>query len=145
MALDLASFRAALAAQINSYISGSEYPANVYDYAPDSPALNAVIIRPKPSDDFIAYRGTFGANALTTSTWEIEVRCSNSMDGDKAMDCYMSTGTPASIIDAIDTDRTLGGVVGDCTIMSASSPTIFDSGDRSWLAARFTLELREAR
>ncbi len=154
MALDLAAIRNALAAQIRDALTASSREANVYGYPPDSPELPAVMIRPREGTaEYVQYHETFSSNeqgdgALAGIELEIVVRVGGwDIDAQIAMDDYLSTGTAASIINAVESDKTLGGAVESCWIRATNAPTRFVPGDgvREWLEARFEFEGYERR
>ena len=152
MALSLSAIRDALADQINDALQVSSRAANVYPYPPDSPELHAVLIRPRAgSGEYVQFHQSFSSNvqgdgALAGILLEIEVRAGGSdIDAARAMDDYLSTATDCSIINAVEADRTLGGVIEDCWIRAVSAPVRFFGDNREWLSATFELEAYERR
>lgn len=146
MALDMAAIREALATQIYDRLSGSNRPASVYDYPPDSPELPAVLIRPRTgTPEYIQYHQSFSQNvqgdgALAGIELEVEVRVGGwDVDSHRAMDDYLSTGTEASVINAIEADPTLGGALENCWVRAVAAPVsvIPADGVREWLSAKF--------
>ena len=57
----------------------------------------------------------------TTTAWEMVLRVSANQDEDahRATDDYCATGTSCSLIDAVNADVTLGGVVGSFVVKGA--------------------------
>lgn len=154
MALDLVALRSALKTQIKNALDASATPANVYDYPPDSPELPAVLIRPRTNTPtYVQYHQSFastnqGDGALAGIELEIEVRTGGwDIDSARVMDRYLSTGTAASIINAVEADKTLGGEIESCWIRAAAAPARFTSTDgaREWLSATFEFEGYERR
>lgn len=154
MALDLAEIRQALETVITAALNSSSRPANVYAYPPDSPELPAVLIRPRQNTaTYVQYHKSFssnqqGDNALAGIELEIEVRAGGwDIDAQMAMDAWLSTGTAASIINAVEADKTLGGVIESCWIRAVGAPQRFipEDGVREYLAARFEFEGFERR
>ena len=154
MALDLNEIRTALETQIATALNAPSRPANVYAYPPDSPELPAVMIHPRSNTaTYVQYHRSFstnaaGDNALAGIELEIEVRVGGwDIDAQIAMDAYLSTATAASIIKAVETDKTLGGVIESCWIRAVAAPSRFipEDGVREYLAARFEFEAFERR
>ena len=151
MPLNIGAIRTALADQIRVATNSSSLPANVYDYPPDSPQLNAILIRPAPAGDgnYVAYHGSFGS-ALCPLGFRIELRCGGGqIDAAKAMDLYLSSGNDESVFDALLADVTLGGVIQTLLVSGASPPAQFESSDptdsRTWLSSSFSVEIRARR
>lgn len=154
MALNLQTIRQALESQIATALNASGRPANVYSYPPDSPELPAVMIRPRQGTaTYVQYHQSFantqrGDNALAGIELEIEIRVGGwDTDAQIAMDAYLSTATTASIINAVEADKTLGGAVESCWIRATSAPSRYvpDDGVREYLAAKFEFEAFERR
>lgn len=142
MSLDLERFRAKWASQVNAALGASDYRANVSPYETASPTVPCVFLRRGQ----VAYHGTMGPPGHTTTGWEMVVRVAAQSDEDchKAMDAYASTGNPASLVDAIDTDNTLGGTVGSLVVLSAERPEWFSpEGAREWLEMRLPMTLQQ--
>ncbi len=146
MALDVGAIRLALAEQIRVALVDSSRPANVYAYPPSSPELPAVLIRPRTnSAEYIQYHESFSSNengdgALAGIELEIEVRTGGwDEDSQIAMDAYLSSGLPESIVTAVEADKTLGGAVESCWVRAAGAPVplLPADGVREWLSARF--------
>jgi hypothetical protein len=119
MALNIGAIRAALAAQIQSHVSRG---VNVYDgYTPASPTPPCVLITPNP-DVYITYHATFSQTglAIVHLRLTIAVPPGPDTDGQKTLDEFLSAGTGQSnsVLDAILTDKTLGGTAGDCVVQS---------------------------
>jgi len=119
MALNLGEIRTALADQIRNHV---ERGVNVYDgYTPSSPTPPAVLIGPDP-DVYITYHETFSATGLAHVHLRLTVAVppGPDVDGQKTLDEFLSAGTGEanSVLDAILTDKTLGGTVGSCVVQS---------------------------
>lgn len=154
MALDLGAIRTALQDQVTAALNASDRPANVYAYPPNSPELPAILIRPRSgTGEYVQYHQSFasnirGDNALAGIELEIEVRVGGwDVDAEIAMDDYLSTGVAASIIDAVEADPTLGGVIEACWIRAVQAPVrlIPEDGVREYLSTRFEWEGYERR
>lgn len=154
MALDLAAIREALAQQIRDALIQSGRQANVYAYPPDSPELPAVLIQPRAgTGTYVQYHQSFSLNAqgdgaLAGIELEIEVRVGGFLsESDRAMDDYLSTGTDASLINAVEADKSLGGAVESCWIRAVAAPRRYvnEDGTREYLAATFEFEAYERR
>ena len=149
MALDLNTIRTALDTRITAAINASSRPANIYAYPPDSPELPAIMIRPRTGTaTYVQFHKSFsnttqGDNALVGIELEIEVRVGGwDIDAQIAMDAYLGTATTASIINAIESDKTLGGVVESCWVRAVNAPSRYlpEDGVREYLAAKFEFE-----
>ena len=154
MALDLGAIRNALADQIRAALAVSGREANVYAYPPDSPELPAVMIRPREgAAEYVQYHQTFSSNeqgdgALAGIELDIVVRVGGwDIDAQIAMDDYLSTGTAASVINSVESDKTLGGAIETCWMRAVGAPVRFMPADgvREWLEARFEFEGYERR
>jgi hypothetical protein len=121
--LVLRGIHVALADQIRA---GIDRQTNVYEFPNGSYNPPSVTVHSDPSG-YISYWGTFGPNGDA----DILLRLKIEVDaGDLASVCikiadYLSVGTDngSSIVDAVMADRTLGGVVGDCVILTAEWDT----------------------
>lgn len=151
MALDLGAIRNALAEQIQARLDDSDYRANCYGYAPDSPELPAVIVRPKQNDGrYVQFHETFSDHAISGVEMEIEVRVKSTAPGaddQRALDAYCSTGTTASILNAVESDLSIGGTVQNVMVRGVTSPRYFAAAaeGREWVAVVFDLVIMEAR
>lgn len=125
--LTLQAIRVALATQISANLARG---TSVHPYDPGDHTQPAVVIR--AADDYIAYFGTMGPNGVSDILLDVdvEVAAAQSASAYIAMDDYLSAGTgnDSSVVDAIHSDRTLGGVVGDCICLTADGPTERDDG-----------------
>ena len=121
--LILADIHNALADQIRV---GIDRQTNVYPFPNGSYNTPAVTVHSDPSG-YISYWGTFGPNGdadillrlkIEVDAADVESMCIKIAD-------YLSVGTgnDSSIVDAVMADRTLGGVVGDCVILTAEWDT----------------------
>lgn len=120
--LALQPIRVALAAQIAAYL---ERPTSVHPYEHGDYRRPAIIIRDRPGDDQIEYFSTMGGAGYADVWFELtlEVSAGQLASALIAMDDYKSVGTGnlSSVVDAIHSDRTLGGLVADCTCLAASA------------------------
>ena len=150
MSLNIATIRTALKTQLATALNASTQPLNVYDYPPDTPSLNALLILPAPSEDgkYIHHHGTFGPNSLCTIGLRLELRVDGGqIDAAKQMDLYLSSGNAESVTTALEADKTLSGAVADTYGDGWSTPAWFQGADgvKTWYAATFDLVLRKNR
>jgi hypothetical protein len=150
--MDLAAIRIAVAAQIVAAVNATTDPGlkvNGYGHPPDSPELNAILVFPRPFDDgqYVTHHGTFG-NGLCEIGLRVEIRVGGpNEDAARRMDAYLGSGAVTSVIDAIETSPTIGGLVQDCYMSGASVPARFVNPDdgREWLASSIDLQVRARR
>jgi len=118
MSVDLQAIHRALAAQISA---GLGRDTNVYPFPVSDPVFPCISIYPG-SDSYVSYFVGFGPDGAA----DLNLRLKLDVDGDfesiaiKICD-YLSVGTGnrSSIVDAIHSGRTLGGLVEDCVALSA--------------------------
>lgn len=119
--LVLQVIRKALANQIGGYL---QRDGTVHPYDPGDHRLPSIIIR--PADDYIAYFGTMGPSGIADILLDvdIEVATAQAASAGIAMDDYLSAGlgNNSSVVDAIHSDRQLGGTVADCVCLTADAP-----------------------
>jgi hypothetical protein len=116
--LILADIHNALADQIRA---GIDRQTNVSAFPDGSTIFPSVTIH--TAADYISYWGTFGPNGDA----DVQLRIVIEVDaGDLTSIClkiadYLSVGTgnESSVVDAVMADQTLGGVVGDCVVLTA--------------------------
>ncbi len=144
--------RQALAAQIEAALNASGQPANVHAHPHGSPLTNAVLIMPRAGDDglYINYRQTYGPRSNCILALWVEIRTGgDSPNAEMEMDRYLTPGTAECVFDAIESDLTLGGVVGNCVVDKGVAPpnwfTESAEGGRNWYAARFAVQISEQR
>ena len=125
--LTLQPIREALASQIAGYL---QRDGTVFAYDPGDHTQPAIVIRPAAA--YVAYFGTMGPNgdADILLDVDIEVATAQPASAGIAMDDYLSAGTgnTSSVIDAIHSDRTVAGTVGDCVCLTADAPVERDDG-----------------
>lgn len=150
--MNIGAIRTALKTLLDAQLAGTSPLANVYDYPPDSPELNAILILPRSTDGggYVGTHGTFGPGALCDIGFTIEVRVGGGqIDAAKLIDKYLSIGTDESIVDAIEADTTLGGLVQNVFIDPGSVPAWFtpasETDARTWLSSSFSLIVRTRR
>lgn len=116
MSFDPTVIREALAARIKAGISRD---VNVYPY--DTPKVMPCICIREPSD-YLAYHQSFGDdNPLVAMRLVIDIiTTAPSEDGQLFLDALRAVGTAASVPDAIEEDRTLGGVIADCIVRNGT-------------------------
>jgi hypothetical protein len=126
----VSEIKTALATKLGT-ISG----LRTYAYQPDNPAIPYAI----PSLTSIEYHGAMGAG-LVTSTYNIMlvVGRMNERTAEAKLDGYASYSGSQSVRVALETDRSLGGVVDDCIVTSASNITGIALSDGDYLMIEFT-------
>lgn len=109
--LTLQTIREALADQLRDALSAGGRKTNVYPYRTNGTTPSITI---DPAADYLDYFVTFGAAGLSTVrlTLEIIPASTEAKSAGIALDDYLSAGTdnPASIMDALYADTSLGGV-----------------------------------
>ena len=148
MALDIKAITTALANQIDANTSRA---LACYELQPPTePQFPCAIVR--ASEPLVTYHETMGAGVgvLCQLNLEVVVIASGASDIDSqvvVMDLLSSgTGKTNSIIDAIETDRTLGGVVADAFVVQASglSKVSNDTGTEAVMST-LTVTIRARR
>ena len=128
MSVNLQAIREALAAQVRANVAKN---INVYAYDTLSsgtfPAINVQATNP-----YVTYHESFGDRALAGVELVLEI-ITTSADGLSAhllMDALLSPGlaNSASVLEAVEVDPTLGGVVANCWASSVSAPRLDESG-----------------
>lgn len=119
MAFDPRAIREALAQQIKD---GVQREVNAYAYIPDSPAYPYVGIR--SGTPYVTYHETMksaSVGALCDFQLVIEVaQNARTQDAQIFVDDLVAAGTGemSSVVDAIEADRTLGGLVDTCVCLA---------------------------
>jgi len=120
--LILADIHNALSNQIRAGVSRD---TNVSAFPDGSLVYPSVTIHSDP--EYVSYWGTFGPNGNADLKLRvvIEVGAGDLMSVCLKIADYLSVGTgnTSSVVDDIMADRTLGGVVGDCVILTAEWDT----------------------
>lgn len=157
VSLDPRAIREAIVAQLRANI---ERDVNVYPYPPDSPVFPCVIVHagdtPGGGGEYLNYHGTFSDGSVVgvRMCLQIVYTATRSTDSLIALDDLMSTvgsgsesGYESSIIDAIEFDKTLGGVVNTChvDIATAPRPVIDQDGSFQAWSAVVRLEIAHKR
>lgn len=119
------------------------------DTVPDSVAVptqgeaRAVAVVLPPEGEFITYHSTMGPGALAEVRLKVTVLASKSSTrtGQDAIDALLSSGEneDVSVIDAIEADGTLGGVVDDCIVETAGDYGTTEVGGTTYLKADLNL------
>lgn len=122
------AIKEALKVQIDNW---TQRVTNVYAYGTDGLAgPRVVMISP---DDYIQYFETFGSDGLAGMELELKVTAPNAgkIDAQIALDDYLSVGTnnPASLVDAVNSSNTLGGLVQSIVCLRASGPGDVEDAD----------------
>lgn len=118
--LDLRAICTALANQIDT---GTTRALACYELVPPNmPQFPCAIVR--TATELVRYRETFGASAVALADVELEVlvmhQGTSDNDSQIAVLELLGTASANSVPNAIEADRTLGGVVGNCYVRSAS-------------------------
>ena len=122
MAAVMSTVKQALAAQISAYFAvngGRQTNVRPYRAVSTYPCITMAITDLIPFD-------TMGPQGIAAVHVTVTIHC-NSSDPDSdeiAMDDYLSIGTAngSSVIDAINSDHTLGGVVENATALEVRAP-----------------------
>lgn len=119
MSLDVDRIHRAVAAQLRANIMRD---VNVYPWPAAAPVYPAVSIVPDP--DYLDYVSTMGGNGRADMRVSIRVEV-DALDDESVfvqMARFLSAGDEfgSSIFDAIMVDRTLGGAVENCALLSAT-------------------------
>lgn len=120
--LDLSAIRQGL---VDTIKAGVTRDVRGYPYPLGNEELPCVVVN--TGDDYITYNTTLGqasGGAMCDVNLELILmaRCSVSLeDGQRVLDEMLSAraSLPNSVIDAIEADRTLGGVVQECKLGAA--------------------------
>jgi hypothetical protein len=128
--LDIGAIRTALAKQLRDALS--DY-VSVFPYRRPSMPLPALVVEPGGSegDLYVNYTVTSG-NAGSVDMWltlELQVAHTEGDSAARLIDRFLSLGNPESILDAVHSDRTLGGVVEDCVILVGTTPEMYSPGE----------------
>ncbi len=118
MALNLSAIREALVNQIQA---GVDVAVNVYAYMPGAPMFPCVAV--VPAGEYVTFHGTFdsgpGTGGISYVNLDVHVVESGQVENaGRFVDDMLSTGTGNSVIEAIEADVTLGGVVESCVTMT---------------------------
>jgi hypothetical protein len=135
--LDLTAIRKALADQIRENISST---LRVYAHREAAPVWPAVIIGPG-RDKIVGYHASMAAGASDVDLLiTILVPRVPGPTTDETLDRLLSAGvgSPASIVDAVELDKTLGDVVQNC-VVSVSR----DAGLNEWPGTGVILAVAE--
>lgn len=130
--MNLVAIRQQLAMTIQD---GIDEAVNVYPYLPGSPAFPCIVIT--PAADYRSARETFDANPGYTLNYDLLFGATSSVeDAQILLDQLLSNDNGASVEDALNADPTLGGLVDDIIVGSATTAR---AGDPN--AAVFTATL----
>lgn len=127
----VSEIKTALATKLGT-ISG----LRTYAYQPDNPAIPFAI----PSLSTIEYHGAM-AGGLVTCTFNVMVIVGrmNERIAESNLDAYASYSGASSVRAALESDGTLGGVVDDTIVMSATNITSIGLSDGDYLMIEFTV------
>ena len=107
-----------------------------YAYQPDN--VNTPFAWPLL--DSIQYNGAMGGGLITHKfTVSVVVGRSAERTAQTLLDGYLSYKGPTSIRQAIESDRTLGGVVQDLIVESANNISTLEANDATYLAIDFVV------
>jgi hypothetical protein len=129
MSLDLSAIRAAIIATIKPVVDTKF--VSLYPYFPNAPSLPCIGVR--ASSNYLTYHSTFdnGPGLGGQSLVYMELHVAESGDPEDAgafVDSMLSTRSGASIIEALEADRSLGGVVDDCVCLTGHMRPIGEDG-----------------
>lgn len=136
MTFDPAAVRQALADAVTAGPSG-DYAISAYSRIPDvfeAPAFIPVQFEGDYETD------TDGSVDLVL-TCRLAVARGESGAAQAMLDTYLSNGDANSIVDAINADSTLGGVVDDLKVSGFDAYRLFDWGGATWWGAELTIEV----
>lgn len=143
MALDLQAIHEAVADQIRENVARG---LNVFPFMPDNPPYPFLAV--VPSDPYVAYHETF-ASASTGAVCDVRVdlliaSSAATIDAQIFIADLLSAGTgkTSSVVDAIEADRTLGGVVATCLIARAEG---FEFPEAGGVRVRLPLQIAQRR
>lgn len=131
-------FRDGLASVIEAVIPR----ANVYSYVPGSIAPPAVVIGPVTVD----YDPSFerATDELSATVWAV-VAHTMDIDAQSMVDEFLSGVGEWSIVEAVNSDSTLGGAVEDCRITEGAPIDLQADGGIVYVAAQFTVQAMSRR
>lgn len=138
--------REALQAAIQN--AGLDKTVAVHAYDPGAPhhQYPALIIGHGTGVD---YAITFGPRGIAVLNLQVEIRTSavEPAGGGRQLDELLAAGTGAnsSVFDALRSDPTLGGVVGDCTVKSATPPRYVDDESGTYWTSTLPITVHQAR
>lgn len=148
MNLDLVAIRTALAAQLGN-VAGLEVYRN-HPGIPVVPSAGAAVIV-MPDQYYVSYAETFpgqiGALADVSLLLQVYAQSSDPVSGQDRIDELLSSGNgqSRSIIDAIEADRTLGGVVETTLVLTAQDPTLDTTGPTPLFVVHLPVSVRARR
>ena len=127
MSLNLQAIREGLAAQIKVRVARS---FNTDGYEGTAGTFPMIVI--KPGNPYVTYHESFGDRALAGIELLIEVT-TTAADGKSAyvvMDQVLSPGlsNTSSILEAVEADNTIGGLVANVWVSEVSAPTLDEFG-----------------
>jgi hypothetical protein len=143
MSLSLQPIREALADQIRNWIPQTT-TVNPYVLPKQYPCIT---IQP-PAGELVGYFGTFGPDGLGDVFFELTIECAGrTLDAQRNLDSYLSvdSNNPNSIVDAIHSDVTLGGVVESCVCLSSSADVPAEGDDTVKATLTVQIITRKAR
>lgn len=114
-----------------------------FDALPAQPPVPCAVVTP----DTVTYDYSFGnvrrAAGLTAYDFVITVLVGamSERSAQNRLDGYVSPSGDQSIKAAVETDRTLGGVVSDVRVTSMRDYVSFPNGDSTFLGAEFTAQV----
>lgn len=131
MSLTLSAIREALAGQIRNNVARD---VNVYAYKPSDPRFPCIAIT-GPSR--IEYTRTFsGPSEVSEVDLNVEIHIvAFALDQQMALDDYLSAGSGngSSVVDAIESDKTLGGAVEFVQVGTASGSSANPADPDPWV------------
>lgn len=146
---DLAAIRQALADQIRAYLNANGRQTNVKPFPDGSLNVPSITVHSDPSTH-IDYWETLGSNGVESMflRLKIELDAGEPESVCLAMCAYLGigTGNGSSVIDAVHSDRSLGGVIGANGIACLTAEWDDDSDPyTAWVPVQILLTKQNAR
>lgn len=141
--LTLRQIRVALADQISNHLAR---PTNVTAYV-ETDQYPLIELRP-PAGDFISYFESMGSNGAADFLLDIHIFVAGTgRSAQEALDDYLSVGegNTSSVVDAVMSDKTLGGLVQTIRLLNATGYLRFPEGCSARLPCEIVLFKRGAQ
>lgn len=130
--------RTALASQLLNTVTGL---LNAHADVPDSYAGPCVVVQPAPGGDFINYRPVLGDDCDYNLYVTLYVPAADAVAGQQAMDAFLAPSGPASVVAAINSGGTLGGVVASIRCNGARGYRAEQIDEQRYAAVDFPVEV----
>lgn len=135
--MDLAAVRDGLKVRLET-ITG----LRAHDTVPGTVNPPAAIVEPSPP--FTYHEAMGSTSPLATFRFRVHVLVTAVSDraGQDKLDAYCSTSGASSVRAAIEGDRTLGGTVADCVVLTCDEYGTAEAGSNTYYSATFTVEAK---